>query len=221
MKYKDISDIALFKGITETDFMHMTGCIGYSVKNYKKDELIILEDENIKNVGIVLSGAVHMIKEDIWGNGTIAAYIGFGELIGESFVFGNVSRSIVSFKAAAKTEIMFLDFDRIIHTCSSVCVHHRKLADNMIYMIATKNISLMEKIEVTSKKSLREKILAYLSIQSQRNNSTYFEIPLGRVELAEYLCADRSALTRELNNMRDEGIIDFDKNTFRILSGYD
>ena len=209
MKYKDISDIALFKGITETDFMHMTGCIGYSVKNYKKDELIILEDENIKNVGIVLSGAVHMIKEDIWGNGTIAAYIGFGELIGESFVFGNVSRSIVSFKAAAKTEIMFLDFDRIIHTCSSACVHH------------SKNISLMEKIEVTSKKSLREKILAYLSIQSQRNNSTYFEIPLGRVELAEYLCADRSALTRELNNMRDEGIIDFDKNTFRILSGYD
>ena len=79
----------------------------------------------------------------------------------------------------------------------------------------------MEKIEVTSKKSLREKILAYLSIQSQRNNSTYFEIPLGRVELAEYLCADRSALTRELNNMRNEGIIDFDKNTFRILSGYD
>ena len=201
--------------------MHMTGCIGYSVKNYKKDELIILEDENIKNVGIVLSGAVHMIKEDIWGGRTIAAYIGFGELIGESFVFGNVSRSIVSFKAAAKTEIMFLDFDRIVHTCSSACVHHRKLADNMIYMIASKNISLMEKIEVTSKKSLREKILAYLSIQAQRNNSTYFEIPLGRVELAEYLCADRSALTRELNNMRDEGIIDFDKNTFRILSEYD
>ena len=192
MKYKDISGIPLFKDISEADFMHMAGCLGYGLKTYKKDEFIILEDENIKNVGIVLSGAVHMLKEDIWGNRALIAYISFGELIGESFVFGNVSRSIVTFKAAAKTEIMFLNFDKIIHICSSACVHHRKLADNMIYMIASKNISLMEKIEVTSKKSLREKLLAYLSIQSQKNNSIYFEIPLGRVELAEYLCADRS-----------------------------
>lgn len=76
----------------------------------------------------------------------------------------------------------------------------------------------MEKIEVFSKKSLCEKIMAYFSIQAQRNDSIYFEIPLGRVELTEYLCADRSALTRELNAMRDEGLSDFDKSTFRILN---
>ena len=87
----------------------------------------------------------------------------------------------------------------------------------MVHIIANKNRDLMRKVEVISKKNLREKILAYLSIQSQLHQTRYFEIPLGRVELAEYLCADRSALTRELSNMKADGLIDYDKNMFRIL----
>ena len=85
-------------------------------------------------------------------------------------------------------------------------------------MLTEKNRMLMEKLEITSKRTLREKILAYLSLTAERSGKDYFEIPLGRVALAEYLCADRSALTRELNNMRSDGLIDFDKNTFRIIS---
>ena len=87
----------------------------------------------------------------------------------------------------------------------------------MVHIIANKNRDLMRKVEVISKKNLREKILAYLSVQSQIHQTRYFEIPLGRVELAEYLCADRSALTRELANMRAAGLIDYDMNMFRIL----
>ena len=83
-------------------------------------------------------------------------------------------------------------------------------------MLSDKNQALMEKIEVVSKKNLREKILSYLSQESQRQGSKYFEIPLGRIELADYLCTDRSALTRELGKMRNEGLIDYDKNVFRI-----
>ena len=87
----------------------------------------------------------------------------------------------------------------------------------MVFVIAAKNKQLMEKIEVVSKKTLREKILAYLSQQAQVQDTEYFELPLGRVEMAEYLCADRSALTRELNIMQDEGLIDYHRNTFRLL----
>jgi len=87
----------------------------------------------------------------------------------------------------------------------------------MVHIIANKNRDLMRKVEVISKKTLREKILAYLSIQAQLHSNRYFEIPLGRVELAEYLCVDRSALTRELVKMRQDGLIDYDKNCFRIL----
>ena len=71
--------------------------------------------------------------------------------------------------------------------------------------------------KVVSKRTIREKLLAYLSIQAQTQNARYCEIPLGRVELAEYLCVDRSALTRELVKMKEDGLIDYDKNCFRIL----
>ena len=75
----------------------------------------------------------------------------------------------------------------------------------------------MQKVDVVSKRTIREKLLAYLSIQALQQDSRYFEIPFGRVELAEYLCVDRSALTRELAKMKDEGLIDYHKNAFRIL----
>ena len=87
----------------------------------------------------------------------------------------------------------------------------------MVHIIANKNRDLMRKMEVISKRTLREKILAYLSIQAQLHDARYFEIPLGRVEWAEYLCADRSALTRELVKMKEDGLIDYDRNCFRIL----
>jgi CRP-like cAMP-binding protein len=87
----------------------------------------------------------------------------------------------------------------------------------MVKIIADKNRDLMQKVDVVSKRTIREKLLAYLSIQAQVQNSRYFEIPLGRVELAEYLCVDRSALTRELAKMKEDGLIDYDKNCFRIL----
>ena len=104
-----------------------------------------------------------------------------------------------------------------VNSCTNTCVFHHRLIENMVRVIAAKNLELMRKVEVVSKKNLREKILAYLSLQAQLNESRYFEIPLGRIELADYLCADRSALTRELSKMRDEGLIDYDKNMFRVF----
>lgn len=218
MQTEILSSSPLFENISEPEFRSMLGCVGYRTETYDKGGIIILESDSVKRVGVVISGAVHMVKEDIWGNNTLVAHIGVGEIFGETFVFGSIDRSAVTFTAAENSEIAFLNFDKVVHSCGQSCPHHRKLADNMIHMIADKNLRLMEKIEITSKKTLREKILSYLSVQSQRCGKTYFEIPLGRVELANYLCADRSALTRELNTMRDEGIIDFDKNTFRIFN---
>jgi CRP-like cAMP-binding protein len=104
-----------------------------------------------------------------------------------------------------------------MHTCTNACAFHHKLIENMVQLIADKNQELMRKVEVVTKKTLREKILAYLSQQAQLEGGSYFEIPLGRIELAEYLCADRSSLTRELNAMKEEGILDYDRNMFRLL----
>ena len=139
------------------------------------------------------------------------------ELFGETFACGENNLSVVTFVVSQDAKILFIPFDRVMHSCTMSCVFHHRLIENMVHIIASKNRDLMRKVEIISKKTLRENILACLSIQAQLQKSRYFEIPLGRVELAEYLCADRSAVTRELAKMKEHGLIDYDKNCFRIL----
>lgn len=212
-----IAESPLFKDIEKCELEEMLGCLQGKVRTYKKGEYIAFERENIRNIGIVLVGAVDMIKEDVWGNKTIIVRMSEKQMFGETFACSTDTTSSVAFLASRDSRILELSFAHVMHTCSKACVFHHRLVENMVTLIADKNRRLMEKLTILSKKNLREKILAYLSEQALMQQEMFFEIPLGRQELAEYLCADRSALTRELSNMRKEGIIDFDKNVFRIL----
>ena len=207
----------LFDGIKPSDMKPMLHCIGYHVAKYSKGEIIAFEGENLKHIGIVLSGSVDMIKEDLWGNKTMLIRTRQNELFGETFACGNDSMSVVTFVVSEDATVMFMPFSRVMHSCTMACEFHHRLLENMVKLIAEKNRDLMQKLDIISKRTIREKLLTYLSIQSQRQNSRYFDSPLGRVELAEYLCVDRSALTRELAKMKDDGLIDYDKNCFKIL----
>ena len=207
----------LFSGIDPEDRKTMLGCIGYHIGSFRKGQVVAFEAENIRHIGIVLSGAVDMVKEDLWGNRTMLVRMRRDELFGETFACGSDSLSVVTFLVSEDARILFMPFDRVMHSCTMACRFHHQLIENMVRVIAAKNRDLMRKVEVVSKRTIREKLLAYLSIQAQVQQSRYFEIPLGRVELAEYLCIDRSALTRELAKMKEDGLIDFDRNCFRIL----
>ncbi len=216
-KAEKLNDWRLFHGIEQDNLPVMLGCLGYRMETYKKGEFISMEGEHLENIGLVVKGSVDMIKEDFWGNKTILMRMRQGSVFGETFICGSASLATVSFCAASDTEVLFLPFKRVMHTCTNACAFHHRLVENMVQLIADKNLELMRKVEVVTKKTLREKILAYLSQQAQLEGGSYFEIPLGRIELAEYVCADRSALTRELNAMKEEGLLDYDRNMFRLL----
>lgn len=217
---KLFEDNPLFKNMTTHDIESALHCVGAFVKDYKNGEFILLEEEKVQCVGCVVKGSVQMIREDIWGNKALMITIGENELVGESFACGSDGTASVSFVAKDEATVLFMPFDRVMHSCSSACSHHQKLVVNMVTVMAEKNARLISKIDILSKKTLREKIAAYLLNEAGYHNSKYFEIPMGRVQLAEYLNADRSALTRELNLMQEEGFIDFEKNTFRILKEF-
>ena len=208
---------ALFDGICPEDRKVMLGCIGYHIGTFRKGDIVAFEEENIRHIGILLYGCVDMIKEDVWGSKTLLLRIRKDEMFGETFACGEDNQSVVTFMVSEDAKILFLPFDRVMHSCTMACVFHHRLVENMVHIIAKKNRDLMRKVEVVSKRTIREKLLAYLSIQAQSQESRYLEIPFGRVELAEYLCVDRSALTRELVKMKDEGLIDYHKNCFRLL----
>ena len=213
----ELKSMPMFRGIEEKNMESMLTCLGAHIREHKKDQYIILCEDHVNVVGIILSGNVQMIREDLWGNRTLLVSMGKGELFGETFSCGEHRKATVSFQASADAKILFLLFGQIMHSCSMDCEYHHRLIENMVMLIASKNVALMDKVDIISKKTLREKIATYLLQQAGKQNSAYFDVPLGRVQLAEYLCADRSALTRELSIMRDEGLIEYDKNLFHIL----
>lgn len=210
----ELTDMPIFYGIKKKDLPAMLQCLGSHQKQYKKNEMIFLESCDIRSIGIILSGTVHMIKEDIEGSKTLMVCMKAGELFGETFSCGTQTDAKVSFLAATACSILFLPFYKVIHSCKLTCTFHHRLIENMVGLISNKNIQLIEKIEIISKKTLREKIICYLHIQEDHLQKREFEIPLGRLELADYLCADRSALTRELNAMQKEGLIRYHGNRF-------
>ena len=207
----------LLRGIKPDELNAMLSCIGYHIGTFKKGDIVAFEGDNLKHIGIIMKGSVDMVKEDLWGNKTMLVRMCKDELFGETFACGSDSLSVVTFMVSEDAKVLFMPCDRVMHSCTMACQFHHRLIENMVKIIADKNRDLMRKVDVVSKRTIREKLLAYLSIQAQVQNSRYFEIPLGRVELAEYLCVDRSALTRELAKMREDGLIDYDKNCFRIF----
>ncbi len=213
---KEIAPMPLFKGVDEKDLPDLLRCLGGYLKTFKKNEIIYLESQEIHAVGVVLSGAVHMIKEDIDGEKTLLVSIKVGEVFGESFACGSRKDARVSFVAVSPCVLLFLPFQKVMHSCSNSCVFHSRLIENTVRIMCDKNVMLMNKLEVVSKKTLRDKILCYLHIEAQHQGKNRFTIPFGRSELAEYLCANRSALSRELSLMKKENRIDFHKNTFTL-----
>ena len=212
----EYKNIPLFEGISEENLTRLLYCINSFKREYEKGETIILEKDKVPYIGIVLSGSVHMLKNDIWGNSTLLSYVTEGELFGENFAVMKIPESSVTFQAASHTKVLFLAASKIIHTCENACSFHAQIAENMFNLLGQKSISFMNKIEIISKENIRGKLLAYISMLAQQQESKYVITPLSRTQLADYLSVNRSAMTRELSKMRDEGIIDFDRDTFVI-----
>ena len=209
--------IPLFMGLDSQQIHALAGHLDSHISGFHKGALIMMEEENVKYIGIVLSGRVDMIREDVWGNKIFITYMRTGELFGETFSIMKQTASKVSFHAAEDTRVLFLSLSRILHPCSNQCVFHVNLADNLYDLLGQKNMQLIEKVEIVSKPDLRSKILAYLTLQAEKQNSRYLEIPLNREEMAEYLCANRSSLSRELALLKRDGILDFHKNSLVLL----
>lgn len=216
---KVLQQVPLFKGIEANEFGSLFGCVGAKREDFEKDAFISLDGDMTNSIGIVLSGHAQIIKEDIFGNRAILNQLATGSVFGESFVCGGHFALTVSVQATEKCSVLFLPFDRVMTICHSACGFHNTLVRNMVTMVARKNIKLLERLEVATKHTLREKMLTYLSQLSLEQSSSTVTSLLGRVDLADYLGVDRSALTRELNHMRDDGLLVFSKNTYTLTNG--
>ncbi|MDL2238459.1 Crp/Fnr family transcriptional regulator [Christensenellaceae bacterium OttesenSCG-928-K19] len=212
-----IKNVKLFSGIAEQDLSSLLSCLSAVVKSYKKDEIIFLSGQPAQSVGIICSGSVHVFKEDFIGNRTIISALSAGELFGESFACAQTSSIPVSVVATADSKIMLIDYRKIITTCPTTCTFHSRLVENMLGILAYKNVELDQKVDVISRRTTREKLIAFLSEQARKLETNCFTIPFNRQELADYLCVERSAMSAELSKMQKNGIIETNKNEFKLL----
>lgn len=159
---------ALFDGIRPEERSAMLTCLGAQTKTVRKGEFLVLAQDEVRYIGVVLSGEVHMIHEDRWGDKAVLAVIKEGGLFGETFVCGTILQSLVTFQAVKTTTFLTLQFQKVLHVCTQACPFHHRLIENMLHLIATKNAQLMEKLEIVSKKTLRKKLLTFFSFQSEK-----------------------------------------------------
>jgi len=204
----------LFQGIVFSDFEPILNCLSFKTASYNKEDIILLSGDSVDFVGLILSGGVKIIKEDMIGNITILTKLNSSEIFGEVFPYAGIYHSPVTVQADEETEILFIDYNKIITSCSNTCHFHARLIKNTVKLFAQKNILLNQKIDILSKRTTKEKLLCFFDYQ--RGESKKFTIPFTREEMAHYLCVDRSAMSNELCKMRDEGLIKFNRNKFEI-----
>lgn len=215
--FEILKQMPLFASIEDGELEKMLSCLDAKQQKYPKGSSIFIAGDPARHVGAVLQGAAQVVRDDVFGNRTILTKLGVGDLFGEVFACAGVQTLPVSVDAASNCTILLLDYRKIITTCPAACVFHSRLIENMMRILAQKNLMLNQKIEATSARTTREKLLSYLQGQAAQAQSAQFEIPFNRQELADYLSVDRSALSRELGLMRDEGILRYRKNAFELL----
>lgn len=212
--FAEIRASQLFSGISEEELSAMLSCLHAEEKDYPKDAFLLRAGDTAESIGLVLSGNVLVIQEDIWGNRNILSKAGPGQTFAAAFACAPGSRLRVSVMAETDVTVLFLNVKRILQVCPSACAHHSRIIRNLLGELARKNLRLGEKLTHMGQRTTRAKLLSYFSAEAQRRGAYEFDIPFSRQQLADYLAVERSGLSLELGKMRAEGLLDFHRSHF-------
>ena len=206
----------IFSDANEFECQAMMFCFKTRFKSFDKNEKIVTEGDPVTDVVMVLKGSANVLNEDDLGNIFIISRVGFGEVFGLEELNNKMECFKNNLVAKEKCLVMFMNAHRLMNMCENKCKRHELIIKNLMSMLLDNNKILLEKLNILSKKSTREKLLAYFKLCAEKNDNTYFEIPFNKTELANYLSVDRSAMSTELNKLKSEGIIDFDKKQYHL-----
>lgn len=207
MDYHFLSKTILFRGTSPEEVQAMLGCLSTETRQYQRGNVIYHAGDFVSSMGLVLSGSVSIENDDVWGNKSILDNVGTGHVFAETYACVPGEPLMISVVAAEATEVLFLNTNRVLNVCSNACCFHNKLIRNLLAISAQKNLNLSRRIFHTSSKSIRGRLLSYLSFQAVQQGSREFDIPFNRQQLADYLSVDRSAMSNELSKMQKEGLL--------------
>ncbi len=216
MDYKFLTTTLLFRGTTEAEAKEMLVCLGAREKQYAKGATIYHAGEPVESMGLVLSGSALIEMSDLWGNSTVLDCAAAGQLFAETYACIPSEPLMVSVKANEACSVLFLNAARLMSACQNSCAHHARLIQNLLQISAQKNLTLSRRSIHTAPKTIRGRLLSYLSEQAKQQGGYHFTIPYDRQQLADYLGVDRSALSNELSKMQRDGLLTYKKSTFSL-----
>lgn len=207
----------LFSGVRENDIKAMLSCLQAKLCSYKKGEYVLRQGECIEKIMILVQGKLHIQRDDYWGSRSIINMIDAGEMFGEAYATPESGPMLNDVLAVEDSSVIFFDIKRILTVCPTSCSFHSAAVQNLFFAISEKNRKLVRKLGYISARTTRERLISYLSDEARRHSSSEFSIPFNRQQLADFLSVDRSAMSKELCRMRDEGLLKFEKNRFILL----
>ena len=209
-----IRSSTLFSGISAEELTAMLSCLDTKTESFLKDAFLLRAGDTAESIGLVLSGNVLIVQEDIWGNRNILSKAGPGQTFAAAYACAPGSVLNVSALAETPVTAMFLNVKRVLNVCPSACAHHSRIIRNLLGELAEKNLRFGEKLTHMGQRTTRAKLMSYFSAEAQRLGTYEFDIPFSRQKLADYLAVERSGLSQELGKMRDEGLLSFRKSHF-------
>lgn len=212
-----LKNTQLFSGASDEDIEAMLGCLQAKLCTYEKGEYVLREGERVERLMMLVKGELHIQRDDYWGNRSIISMVGVGEMFGEAYAAPESGPLMNDVLAVEDSAVIFLDIGKLLTVCPNGCKFHAMAVKNLFFAISEKNRKLVRKLGYMSRRTTREKLIAYLSEEAKLQNSGSFSIPFNRQQLADFLSVDRSAMSNELCKLRDEGLIEFEKNRFRLL----
>lgn len=217
MDYQPLQDNMLFKGLSEEELRDCLHALSGRICRFEKDAVILRAGDPAEHMGLVLSGSVTVESNDAWGNRTILSHVGPGGFFAETFAFLHDSVLLVDVTANEDCEILFLSVGALRNLPENVN-WRLKLISNLLMISMHKNRTLSARSFHTAPKTIRARVLSYLNTVSLQEQSTEFDIPFDRQQLADYLNVERTALSKELGKMRADGILHYHRNHFRLIS---
>ena len=217
MQMDVIQQVALFRGMDEAELAAALSALSAKEKTYEKDETILYAGNVSEHMGLVLEGSVTIESNDVWGNRTILSHIEKGGTFAETYALLDNEPLLVDVIANEDCRVLFLNIGRLRELPTEEYPWTARLTANLLTVAARKNLLLTGRVFHTTPKSARAKIMAYLNSVSLQKQCREFDIPFDRQQLADYLNLDRSAMSKELGRMRDEGLIQTNKNHFILL----
>ena len=196
---------SIFEGIEEEDIKKMLKCFDAKTRTFKKDRTIVTNIINIKMIGIILNGTANMERYDYNGNRSIIEKLEKNSVFGE--VFSRLG-SDISVIATSDCEVLFIEYEHLIKRCKKGCIYHSILTNNVLQLLSKKIVDLNERLEILSKRTIRDKLLSYFELLANNNPKRSFTLPFTYTDLADYLSIDRSAMMREIKNLKEEGFIE-------------